>query len=98
MEVLYKKEDFCILAPNKNIVLELKRNIIGTEIMDFKTSKGHEWFAGIVLIDAKTLQTFEEEKAIDLEAINSFYVAITRFREKVIILSVEGSNRRFTIE
>jgi mRNA-degrading endonuclease RelE of RelBE toxin-antitoxin system len=89
----YQNDDIAILLQLDFAFFDFSKEVSGKKMIDFKAAKGREWFAGVVVVDNEWLRLLEDQKLSisenNLTRINAFYVALTRFREQVTVLSID---------
>lgn len=90
---LYDKNNVVIIVPDMESASHYIRGISeDIAIETYKSSKGQEWFGGIVIANSSVLTSLKSDSTDcvpDFNVASAIYVAITRFREKVILLSVQ---------
>lgn len=92
LKKFFDSKDLAILVPNENNVAAIKDLVSDIEITTFKKSKGCEWFAGIIIVDNIIFNQSQIDNLPSLNSANSLYVAMTRFRQEVIVISIQGAN------
>jgi mRNA-degrading endonuclease RelE of RelBE toxin-antitoxin system len=90
----YAEDQIAVLsAGNTKFVRKLN---LGVESLDFSDAKGREWFAGIVIIGNKFVDYLYSNKLqlrpVDIMKINKYYVALTRFREFLVVIEVSDTH------
>ena len=90
----YQIDDIAILCQNRFAVYDVPEHLLAKNVLTFSEAKGREWFAGVVIVSNEWLLLLEkqalEPNESNMTAINAFYVALTRFRNQVIVLCIDG--------